>query len=148
MNTIFFWIAWGVISFWALKTYYFSYDKDKLRKLRLTVLGIDCSVLLLFFLPWPTERDNVFIALLFISIAASTLLFLTNNRMLLKVGSGLHMVTSVMFIITMMHLMPQTVTLSFQSIAPIIASLLLLVGNIVALLLWQQIQLKNSKKFR
>lgn len=157
METVLFWIAWGLISYWALKTFYFSFDKNKLQKLRLTSLGINLSVLVLFFLPWLPRlqggfsgweiigQGNVFVALLFIVIVSSILLFLTNSHTFFKVGVGLHIATSIVFIMIMIRLMPGTFTLTLQSVAPIIASLMLLAGNAVVLLLWQQVQLMEKK---
>lgn len=158
METAFFWIAWGVISFWVLKTFYFSYHKDKLRKLRFASSGINLSVLVLFLLPWLGVsqqgfsglelifQGNMFVIFLGILIAGSTLAFLTTNKFVLKVGAIFHVISSVLFIFTMIRLMPGTFVLTLQSIAPIIASLLLLVGNVVVLLLWQQIQLLEKKR--
>ncbi len=158
METVFFWIAWGLISFWVLKTFYFSYNKDKLQKLRLTAFGIDLSILILFFLPWlPStqggatgweliQQGNMLVIILGILITGSTLTFLTKDKSLFKVGAVSHITASIFIIFTMIRLMPGTFTLTLQSIAPIVASLLLLVGNVVVLLLWQQLQLKIRKK--
>src|SRR3989338_2015544 len=102
METSFFWIAWGLVSFWALKTFYFSYDKDKLQKLRVTASGIDLSVLILFFLPWlPVsqgkktgweliQQGNLSVVLLGILVFGSALAFLTRDKTLLKAGSATH----------------------------------------------------------
>lgn len=156
MEIAFFWTAWAIISFWVLKNFYFSYDKEKLAKLRQTGFGIDLSVIILFFLPWlPLSqggfsglalifRGNLFVIALFILIAASALLFLTKDSKFLKVGAILHIIASILFIIAMISLMPKTLTLTLNSVAPIIASLLLLIGNVVVLLLWQQLQLKKK----
>ena len=158
METFFFWIVWGTVSFWALKVFYFSYDKDKLQKLRLTVFGIDLSVLILFFLPWLSssqgnttgweliQQGNLSVVLLAILVFFSTLVFLTKKKSLLKGGAVSHMTASIVFFLTMIRLMPGTFTLTFQIISPIIASLILLIGNVVVLLLWQQLQLKTKKK--
>ena len=157
METILFWIAWGLISFWVLKTFYFSYDKEKLNRLRKTAFGINLSVLVLFFLPWLPpiqggytgweliQQGNLLVILLFGLIASSTLIFLTRGKILLKVGSIIHITSSIVFIVTISSLMPRTFSLTFNSIASIIASLLLLIGNIIVLLLWQQLDLKKKK---
>src|SRR3989344_1512243 len=126
METFFFWIVWGIISFWALKVFYFSYDKDKLQKLRLTAFGIDLSVLILFFLPWLSssqgkttgweliQQGNLSVVFLGILVFCSTLVFLTKGKSLLKAGAVLHITASVLFIFTMIRLMPGTFTLTFQ----------------------------------
>lgn len=162
METVFFWVIWFLISFWVLKTFYFSYDKDKLQKLRKTDFGINFSVLILFFLPWlPISlgektglqlilEGNIFVILLGILIIFSMLTFLTNDKVFIKAGLVSHITVSVLFILTMVSLMPGSFVLTLASIAPIIASLLLLIGNVIVLLLWQQLQLKekNRKKKR
>src|SRR3990167_10879612 len=52
METVFFWIAWGIISFWALKTFYFSFSKEKIERLRKAALGFHLAIFVLIFLPW------------------------------------------------------------------------------------------------
>lgn len=164
METAFFWIAWGIISFWALKTFYFSFDKEKLNKLRQTAFAINLSVLILFFLPWIPAifegeklgwnqtgwdlilQGNLLVILLGILIAGSAFAFLGNNKFWFKAGAVSHLTSSVLFILTMMSLMPGTFKLSLQSVAPIVASMLLLAGNVVILLLWQQMQLAQKKR--
>ncbi|MEK7543385.1 MAG: hypothetical protein AAB557_00790 [Patescibacteria group bacterium] len=158
METTLFWIAWGIISYWTVKTFYFSLSKDKLEKLRKSALGINLAVLILFFLPWLPiaqgattgweliQRGNILVISLGILVAGSVCCLLTKDRSLLKVGAVSHMTASVLFILTMMRLMPGTLILTLHSIAPIIASLILLVGNVVVLLIWQQIQLMQKKR--
>ena len=158
METILFWIAWGLISFWALKTFYFSYDKERLDKLRKIAFGINLSVIILFFLSWlpPAQggytgweliqQGNLLVILLFGLIASSTLIFLAGDKSLLKVGSIIHITSSIVFIVAMVSLMPKTFSLTLNSIAPIIAGLLLLIGNVIVLLFWQQLQLKDKRR--
>lgn len=147
-NSVFFWIAWGIVSSWVLRTYYFTSDKKKIQKLKKVAFGIDLSVLLLFFLPWLPPAlgsksgwelifgGNILVALLGLLILFSTCAFLSNKRFLLKSAVAFHLSASVLFIVTMITLMPGTWTLTLSSIAPILASLLLLCGNIFALLIW------------
>ena len=158
MKAAFFWIAWGVISFWVLKTFYFSYDKNKFNNLRKTAFGINLSVLILFFLPWIPQlqggltgwelilQGNTLVILLGILIVFSTLAFFAKDKMFLKAGSISHITASILLILIMINLVPGTFTLTFQSIAPILASMLLLAGDVVVLLLWQQLQLKGEKR--
>lgn len=153
---IFFWVTWALISSWVLKNFYFTFDDKKIDKLRKTVFGIDLSVLVLFFLPWLDMNSrgisgwelimngNFLVFVLFILIMASAVIFLTKEHELLKIGASSHVIASVLFIVTMVRLMPETFILTINSIAPIIASLLLLVGNVIVLLLWQQLQLKEK----
>ena len=152
MEYIFFWIIWGITSFWVLKTFYFSYHKEKLNRLCKTALGIDLSILILFFLPWIPGgqtgwqlilQGNFLVILLGIFISISLLCFFIKNKLLLILGAILHMISSLVF---MIRLLPGTYSLTFDASAPIFASLLLLVGNVVVLLMWQQLQLKVAKK--
>lgn len=157
METVFFWITWGLISFWVIKTFYLSYDKNKLNNLRKTAFGVNLSVLILFFLPWPPQlqggltgwelilQGNMLVILLGILIVFSTLAFLAKDKMFLKAGSISHITASVLLILIMINVMPGTFLLTFQSIAPILASMLLLAGDVVVLLLWQQLQLKRKR---
>lgn len=151
MQTVSFWIFFPLISLWALKAFYFSSNLTKLIQLRKTAFWINYVVIILFFFPWLPlaqgrttgweliQRGNELVILLGILIVGSLLAFLTRNRTFLKTGVVTHIVSSILFIATMINLMPGTVVLDFGSVAPIIASLLLLSGNVAVLLLWQQL---------
>lgn len=158
METVVFWIAWGIISFWALKTFYFSFSKEKLERLKKAAFGINLSVLILTFLPWLPEKSgfilafegNVLAVLFFIFLVISIMLFSTasdatpNNKSqsLFKIASVATIANTLILFILMMQVRPKTFTLSLFDIAPIIAVLFLLVNNVMVLLLWQQLQLK------
>ena len=151
METAFFWIAFPLISFWVLKTFYFPRDPLKLNNLRKTAFWIDYIVLVLFFFPWLPQvqgrttgweliqQGNIVVLLLGVLISGSMLTFFTKNKALLKAGSIAHIASSILFIAVMISFMPGTVVLDLGSMAAIIASLLLLSGNVVVLLLWQQL---------
>ncbi|MCL5970151.1 MAG: hypothetical protein M1450_01445 [Patescibacteria group bacterium] len=164
MEVIFFWFVWGIISFLALKTFYFSYNKEKLKRLRFTALGINLSVLILFFLPWllvspsggPQSMESktgwqilleghLDLILFFILLLGSIILFLTKEKSYLKIASGFNIINSILIFIIMMRLMPGTFKLTLNDIAPIVAAMMLLVSNVVVLLLWQQLQLKEKR---
>lgn len=157
METILFWIAWGLISFWALKTFYFSFDKSKLNRLRKTVFGINLAVLILTFLPWlPLSlggktglsfafEGNVLAVLFIIFLIVSIVLFLTKTPSNLKIASSATIINTFLLFILMLQLRPGTFSISLYDIAPIIAVLLLLVGDVVVLLSWQQLQIKDRK---
>ena len=164
METALFWIAWGLISFWALKMFYFSFSKEKLERLRKAALGVNLAFLILTFLPWlPAStaggtlplsgksglalalEGNIPILLLIILLISSIFLFLTKDASFLKIGSIATMVNTLLLFTIMYSLRPGTFTLTPFDIAPIIAMLLLLVGDVVVLLLWQQLQLKERK---
>lgn len=160
METAFFWILWGVISFWALKTFYFSFSKEKVNHLRKTAIGLNLAVFILTFLPWLSVSlggksgfilalEGNMLALLFVVLLIiSTVLFLTKESLFLKTASAATIVNSFLIFIIMYQLRPDTFVLTFYDIAPIIVVLLLLVCNVVVLLLWQQLQLKKDKRKR
>lgn len=164
METVFFWVAWGIISFWALKTFYYSFSKEKLDGLRKAALGIHLAVFILTFLPWlpaspaggpPTlggksgfalALEGNVLALLFVAfLITSIVLFLTKDALLLKLAAGATVANTFLLFVTMYTLRPETFILTFYDIAPIIAIMLLLVSDLVVLLLWQQLQLKERK---
>lgn len=144
METIFFWIAWGLISFWALKTFYYSFSKKKLDRLRKAAFGVNLAVLILTFLPWlPSPKGNVLFILFIILLVISMGLFFMKDALLLKLGSIATIVNSFVLFILMIQLRPGTFILSFYDIAPIIAVLFLLINNVIVLFLWQQLKLKS-----
>lgn len=157
METAVFWILWGLISFWSLKTFYFSFSKEKLESLRKGAFGINLAVFVLTFLPWlPSSlggktglalalEGNILVLLFVILLATPTLLFLTKDSSLLKIASGLTLANTFILFIIMSKLRPETFVLTFYDIAPIVAVFLLLVGDVAVLFLWQQVQLKERK---
>lgn len=153
METAFFWIAWGIISLWALKTFYYSFSKRKLESLRKAVLGINLSVLILSFLPWLPPglggknslslafEGNVLAVLFLFFLIISIVLFLTETPSNLKIASTATIANTFILFTLMTRVRPGTFTLSLFDIAPIIAFMLLLVCDVAVLLLWQQLQL-------
>ena len=165
METAFFWIAWGVISFWALRTFYYSFSKKKLESLRKTALGINLAILILTLLPWlPASsagespllgeksgfiiamEGNILAVLFLIFLITSVILFLTKTPSNLKIASSATIINTLILFILMMQIRSGTFTLSLSDIAPIITFMFFLVGDLVVLLLWQQLQLKKSRK--
>ena len=157
METALFWIVWGVVSFWALKTFYFSFSRAKLDGLRKAALGINLAVLVLTFLPWlPPELGgktglnfaldgNVLAVLFIIFLIISIVLLLTKTPSNLKTASSATIVNTIILFTLMMQIRPGTFTLSFFDLAPIVAVFFLLVCDVIVLLLWQQLQLKGNK---
>lgn len=155
METALFWIAWGVISFWALKTFYYSFSKEKIERLRKAALGLNLAVSILALLPWLppalggksgltlASQGNILAALFLILLITSVLLFLTKVPSNLKIAAGAMIANTFVLFILMYQLRPGTFTLTPFDIAPIIAIMFLLVGDLVVLLLWQQLQLKR-----
>lgn len=158
MNTVIFWIVWGLISFWTLKTFYYSFSKQKLERLRKTAFGINFSVLILSLLPWINPElggqsglslalEGHIQAIFFISLLSlAAILFLTKDAMFLKIASLITIINTLLLFIIMQGLRQETFVLTPYDIAPIIAVLILLLGDVVVLLLFQQLQLRNKKK--
>src|SRR3989344_5170089 len=158
METAFFWVAWGTISFWAIKTFYYSFSKEKLEGLRKATLGMNLAVLVLTFLPWLPPalggksgitfalEGNILAVLFLIFLIVSIILFLTKTPSNLKIGAFATIANTVILFTLMMQIRPGTFILSPFDIAPIIAVLFLLVGNVAVLLLWQQLQIKEREK--
>ncbi|OGG15191.1 hypothetical protein A2773_04880 [Candidatus Gottesmanbacteria bacterium RIFCSPHIGHO2_01_FULL_39_10] len=153
MGTVLFWIVWGIISFWALKTFYYSFSKEKLEHLRKANIGFTFAVLILYFLPWvPLSMDgwtgfglalqgNFLAALFFIFLLISLVLLFQKEYIFLKIASVLMVLLTLDLFALMLVVRPGTFTLSLYDIAPIIAALILLVADVSLLLLWQQMNL-------
>lgn len=157
MERVIFWVAWGIISFWALKTFYYSFNKNKLENLRKAAFSINLSILILSFLPWlPPSlggktglniafEGNIFAVLFLIFLIVSIVLFATKSQSNLKIASIGTIINTFILFTLMMQIRPGTFTLSLFDIAPIIAFMLLLICDVAVLLLWQQLQLKEKK---
>lgn len=156
METAFFWIIWGIVSIWALKTFYFSFSREKLEGLRKTSIGLTISVLILTLLPWvPPDLGglsavglalgaNFLSIVLFILLTISLIFLFQKEYLFLKIAAVLTVLETLVVFILMASLRPGSFSLSLYDIAPIVAVLILLVLNVVMFLLWQQMQL--SKK--
>ncbi len=156
METLLFWIPWFLASFLILKVFYANYKASYVRALRRTAFGIDILALFLFFLPWipGTEKSgwdiimekNLWAIVIFILLACATFFLFFSRSLFLKIGAIFQNVTGVLFIVAMTQIVPGTVIISLKYIAPIVASLLLLVNIVIVLVLWQQLQ--NQEKSR
>lgn len=157
MRTAFFWILWGIVSFLAIKGFYYSYSKGKLESLCKAAFFINLSVLVLSLLPWiPPSlggksalsfvlEGEIFAILFFVLLIVSIALFFGKKIMFLNIASGLTIANTFVLFIFMYRLRPDTFTLSLYDIAPIIAFLFLLACDVVVLLLWQQIKLQKGQ---
>ncbi len=158
MENALFWLLWGVISFWALKTFYYSFSKEKIDSLRKTAFGISLAVLVLFFLPWMPVSKGGFtgihlvlnghagIGLYFVLLILSSLFFIAHNSRLLKIAAVFNIINSVLIVLNMIAILPGTYVFTLRNSAPLISVLLLLINNVVLLLLWQQLQLLEKRR--
>lgn len=158
METFLFWIFWGLASMWVLRRFYFVQSAVIADRLRIAALIIETGILGLFFFPFmPAVRGSftgwdlalqgnagiiVFLAL----VATSTAFLLMKKRALLKAGAGLHILNTIIFFAAMMVIFPETITLTFHDVAPIIIALLMLINTVVVLLLLQQLQKQKRRK--
>lgn len=157
METAFFWITWGIISFWTFKTFYFSFSKEKIEQLRKTALGFHLAILILTFLPWLPPAlgsasgltlaltGNMLAILFLVLITLSTILFFTKDPFRMKVAAGMTFTNTFVLFALMYSLRSTTFSLTFYDAAPIIAILVLLICDVAVLLLWQQMQLREKK---
>jgi len=161
MDRVLFWLFWGIISFWALRTFYYSFNSRKLEQLRQATIGIDIAVLISFFFNFKpvslgarTGLDLLlsgdwFVIVFFALVFSSLILLLRKDNLQNKIGAVLHICASIFIFILLYHLWPGgTATLRFVDSALPIALLLLLTGNVSALLFWQQLQLLERRRKR
>ena len=154
MKTLLFWIPWSVLSFIILGTFYAKYKTAYVRALKIGAFGVNVLVLFLFFFPWIPESGatglgllrggNYWAWIIFGLLCSASVLYCVPRTSLLKTGALMQCLGAVLMIVAMTQLVPGTVTLSFRFIAPIVASLLLLINSVIALVLWHQLQLKDK----
>lgn len=105
----------------------------------------------MFFLPWvPVAQGGqngfwlarsgdwgvvAYIALIILSLGT----LLSRRNPLLKLAASAHAANSVYFIVLMIRLFPEPTKVVWADIAPMITALFLLVGNVVVLLLWHEL---------
>lgn len=141
MPVALFWLAWGMISFWALKTFYYSFAKEKLERLRKAALGISLAVLILNIGMTP-RLPGIFILLLITAIA----LYTTHNHVFLRIATIATIINTLWLFFIMFSLRPGTFSLTGSDAAPIFAALLLLTNTVAGLLLWQQLDLITKRR--
>lgn len=140
MATVLFWLVWGIISFWALRAFYYAFSKKKLEHLRKSALCLNLAAFVLTFIP--TRQPTFFSLLLFVSLV----LFVFRDALLLKIGSALTILATILLFVSMVSLKPGSFSLTRLDIAPILTALLLLVNTVAVLLLWQQLDLRKKKR--
>ncbi len=91
-------------------------------------------------------EGNVLAVLFIFLIIVPVILFLTKTPSNYKIASGATIANTFVLFALMYQLRPDTFILSLFDIAPIIAFMILLVGDVVVMLLWQQLDLKRRKK--
>lgn len=90
-------------------------------------------------------EGNPFAIMFALLLLISIIMFISKNTLLLKLASITTIINTFFLFGLMFQLRPGTFIQTWYDVAPIIAVLPLLVGDVVVLLLWQQLQLKTGK---
>jgi len=157
-SAIVFWTAFGLACAWLLPRYYFGCGSSRTTELRITTLVIDVLVLLSLILTWvPGSRGGpvsgmtlltnghaLMIAAVLCVVIALSLLAIAKNTALLKTGIASHLVATPLIFAALLRLLPGTFAMTFAEVAPVVAVLLLLCGNVTALLLWHRLQIEKT----
>jgi len=129
-----------------------------MKRLRYTVLATEIVALALFYFSWIPKfisgdtgfqlvaAGNADVIIVLGLIAGAILLFLFNTSRSIRVGAISHIAASVIFMGALLRLLPESYPLRFDESAPILIILLLLAGNVAALLLWHQFQVREGKR--
>lgn len=153
MKTAFFWIVWAILSAIILRTFYFGYSEDKLNRLRYSALGLEILTAALFLFPWVPDGRTGFEILLAghpgvittaMLVGIALVCFLSSRPQILKSGVVGNSAATVLLFISMVTLIPGTVILTANMIAPIIAVMFMLINIVIGLSLWRQLQLKEQ----
>lgn len=150
-----------VISRWLFPKFYFSADAGSLSLLKRIASFIELAVLASFFFTWvPAYLGGetgwalikggrwgvtAVFALVIVSLA---LIAFSNRPVLLKTGAAAHITASILILVALVRLFPETIRMSFGESAPIFAVLLLLAGNVIVLFMWHQLQILAGEKIK
>lgn len=135
-ETIFFWIAFGILVPVILSRFYFKTGKKKINQLRFISIGLQLTaLLLLFFFPGHFLLPVYGIALVL------SIFFVASKRLVFnRVGSAISLANSIFLFIILLLLFPETKTLTSSDIPLIISVFAMLTNNVVVLLFWHQLQ--------
>lgn len=141
-ETIYFWLAFGILAPVILRRFYFQKGKKQIRRLRVATIGLQLlALVLLFSFPWH------FLLPVYGAALAGAIFFIAGKNVKLnKVGAAIALANSVWLFIMMFLLFPETKKLTSTDIAPIISVLLMLSNNMAVLLLWHQLQKGRRKR--
>jgi len=129
-----------------------------MKRLRYAALTTEIASLAFFYFSWIPNfingdtgfqliaDGNTDVIIVFGLIAGAILLFLFNTPRSIRVGAIAHIAASVIFMGALLRLLPESYPLHFDESAPIFIILLLLAGNVAALLLWHQFQVFEGKR--
>lgn len=156
-ETIYFWLAFGILVPVILSKFYFSKGKKRKDQLRLASLIFQLVTFVLLFFPW-FEAEGIVYAGISLAIIGNLGLVIYGSALLLSmalvisgyprlnvVGAKIALANSAWLFGVMFLMFPETKKLAFTDIAPIVSVLLMLCNNVVVLLLWHQLQ-KGEKK--
>lgn len=156
-----FWVVLGLACAWILPRYYYARAPERARELRYATMVMDMLVLLSLALPWiPASRGgpmpglaviasgNILLIAFTLSVVCALILFSIHTlQTLWKIGACLQILATFLLFAAMLRLLPGTFALKIGESAPIAAVLLLLAGNVAALLLWHQTCRRGIAKY-
>lgn len=138
-ETVFFWIAFGILVPVILSRFYFKTGKKKINQLRYTSVVFQLIALfLLFFFP-----GHFLLSIYGIALVVSIFLVAFKKAISNKVGAAISLVNSVFLIIVLILLFPETKILTASDVPMIVSVFLMLSNNVVVLLFWHQLQKKK-----
>lgn len=153
IETALLWIVWGIACAWMLSRIYSRHTSLLVVQLRNTAILLDIALIFLLFLPWfprtagyanalnLTFTGNGDIARYIAMLILSLLLFTATRSVgLWKLAILLHLVNSMLIVSILITPQPETIVLTIHDIAPFTSALLLWLGNMVVLLLWNRLR--------
>lgn len=148
-ETIYFWLAFGILVPVILSKFYLNKGEKQKNQLRFASLMFQLIALILLFFVW-IEVEGIFfswgLAAYGAALILSMALVISRRPRSNILGAKIAIANSIWLFIIMLLLFPETNRLTTADIAPIISVLLMLSNNVVVLLLWHQLQLLVSKK--
>lgn len=139
-ETVFFWIAFGILVPVILSRFYFKTGKKKINQLRYTSVVLQLVALfLLFFFP-----RHFLLQIYGIALVTSIFFIAFKKAIFNKVGAAISLVNSVFLIIILILLFPEIKILTASDVPMIVSVFVMLSNNVVVLLFWHQLQ-RGSK---
>jgi len=159
VRIVVFWSAFIIACGVLLPRYYAARQSThRIAELRITTLATELLVLLSLVLPWiPKSRggpvtglslmmsgDGLVIATVLCICTALLLFVIARTSLFLKIASAAHLLATPLFFAAILRLAPGTFAMTLADIAPVVAVLLLLCGDVTALFLWHRLQREKT----
>lgn len=141
-ETVFFWIAFGILVPVILSRFYFKTGKKKINQLRYTSIVLQLIALfLLFFFP-----RHLLLSIYGSALVTSIFFIAFKKSILNKAGATISLVNSVFLFVILLLLFPETKILTASDVPLIVSVFLMLSNNVVVLLFWHQLQILTSRR--